>query len=216
MKKAYIIGASSQSRVIASIINQNYEEIFFIDIVSYYGTIDASIQSKKPDNIIQEKYFFDNIEKYSKEDIYIGIGSNEVRTKIYTKLIELNILPTNCIARNAFIAQDAIIGNGVVICPGSLVGSKAIIGNNTIINSISSVDHDCEIGANSHVAAGVTLGGYTIIGENCFLGIKSATIPKIKIGNNSIVMAGSIVYKSVPKDTMVGGNPARLIKKLET
>ena len=95
-----------------------------------------------------------------------------------------------------------------------MIGSKAIIGNNTIINTLSSIDHDCVLGDNTQVTAGVTFGGTTIVGKNCFLGIKSATIPNINIGDNSIIMAGSLVYKNVPENVMVGGNPARVMKNI--
>lgn len=202
MKNAYIFGASGHGNVIASIINNRYDNIYFIDII------------QKSLNIISEADFFSNIGKYQKVDVFIGIGSNKIRTKIYEKLRTNGVTPTNCIAENVFIAHDAILGNGVVICPGCVIGSKAIIGNNTIINTLSSIDHDCILGDNSQVTAGVTFGGTTKTGKNCFFGIKSATIPNVSIGDNSIIMAGSLVYKNIPENVMAGGIPARIIKKV--
>ena len=52
------------------------------------------------------------------------------------------------------------------------------------------------------------------IGNNVFVGHHSLILPGIKIGNNCIIGAGSIVTKDVPNDTIVGGNPARIIKTL--
>jgi|TARA_B100000959_G_C14959635_1_gene615228 sugar O-acyltransferase (sialic acid O-acetyltransferase NeuD family) len=202
MKKAFIFGASGHANVIASIIDIKNMEIFFIDI------------APTKENIINQDDFFKKYDNYKDANIYIGIGSNKIRTKIYERLINLDIIPSNCIAKSAFVAHDAQLGKGVVICPGSVVGSKSIIGNNTIVNTLSSVDHDCILGDNSQVTAGVTFGGNVTVGKNCFFGIKSAVIPSVSIGNNSIVMAGSIVYKSVPENVMVGGNPARLMKKV--
>jgi chloramphenicol O-acetyltransferase type B len=37
----------------------------------------------------------------------------------------------------------------------------------------------------------------------------------VEVGEGSIVAAGSVVVKSVPPFTIVGGNPARVIKELE-
>jgi sugar O-acyltransferase (sialic acid O-acetyltransferase NeuD family) len=202
MKNAYIIGASGHGNVIASIIKNKYKNIYFVDLV------------QKSDDIINQTDFFNNIEKYQNEAVFIGVGSNEMRTKIYEKLKTLHITPANCIAEHAFIAHDAVLGNGVVICPGCVIGSKAIIGNNTIINTLSSIDHDCILGDNSQVTAGVTFGGTTKVGKNCFFGIKSATVPNINIGDNSIIMAGSLVYKDVPENVMVGGVPARIMGKV--
>ena len=39
--------------------------------------------------------------------------------------------------------------------------------------------------------------------------------PGVTIGKNSIVAAGAVVTKDVMDNTLVGGNPAKFIKKLE-
>ena len=203
MKKAFIFGASGHGNVIASILKNRYTEIFFVDLFPTAG------------NLIQELDFFNQIEKYKREDIFLGIGSNQIRTKLFQKLTAYNIVPATCIADSVFIAHDAHIGNGVVVCPGAVIASKAVLENNTIVNTLSSVDHDCFLGEHSQITAGVTFGGNTRVGKNCFFGIKSATIPNITVGDNSIIMAGSIVYKDVPENVMVGGNPARIVKRIE-
>jgi acetyltransferase-like isoleucine patch superfamily enzyme len=44
----------------------------------------------------------------------------------------------------------------------------------------------------------------------------NATILKgVTIGENSVVAAGSVVTRSVPPNTVVAGNPAVFVKKLE-
>ena len=124
-------------------------------------------------------------------------------------------MPATCIADSVIVAYDGHVGNGVVVCQGVGIASKAVFENNTIVTTLSSVDHDCCLGEHSQVTAGVTFGGNTRVGKNCFFGIKSATIPNINVGDNSIVMAGSSVYKDVPENVMVGGNPARIVKRIE-
>ena len=54
-----------------------------------------------------------------------------------------------------------------------------------------------------------------IIGNNVWVGMRSIIMKGVHIGNNSIIAAGSIVTKSVPSDSLYGGNPAAFIKKLE-
>lgn len=54
-----------------------------------------------------------------------------------------------------------------------------------------------------------------IIGNNVWIGERSIILKGVKIGDNSVVAAGSVVTKDVPKNTVVGGNPARIIKSLE-
>ena len=53
----------------------------------------------------------------------------------------------------------------------------------------------------------------TIIGNDVWIGQKAIIMAGIKIGNGSIVAAGSIVTRNVEPYSIVGGNPARLIRK---
>ena len=51
-----------------------------------------------------------------------------------------------------------------------------------------------------------------IIEKNVFIGARAFVMPGITIGENAIVGAGSLVNRSVEKNTIVGGNPAKIIK----
>lgn len=52
------------------------------------------------------------------------------------------------------------------------------------------------------------------IGNDVWIGGGAIILPGITIGNNCIIGAGSVVTKNVPDNSMVAGNPARIIKKL--
>lgn len=53
---------------------------------------------------------------------------------------------------------------------------------------------------------------HTRIGRNCFIGGRSMILPGVEIGDNCVVGAGSIVTRSVPPNSIVAGNPARVIR----
>jgi len=52
---------------------------------------------------------------------------------------------------------------------------------------------------------------HTRIGRNCFIGGRSLILPGVIIGDSCIVGAGSVVTKSVPANSIVAGNPAKVI-----
>jgi acetyltransferase-like isoleucine patch superfamily enzyme len=52
----------------------------------------------------------------------------------------------------------------------------------------------------------------TYIGKNCFIGAHSIILPGIQVGDSSIVAIGSVVTKDVASNTLVAGNPARVIR----
>lgn len=49
------------------------------------------------------------------------------------------------------------------------------------------------------------------IGNNVFIGVDSIICPGVHIGNQVIIGAGSVVTKSIPDDSVVVGNPAKII-----
>lgn len=55
--------------------------------------------------------------------------------------------------------------------------------------------------------------GDTIIGNDVWIGRESVIMPGVTIGDGAIVAAYSVVVKDVAPYTMVGGNPAKVIKK---
>ena len=54
-----------------------------------------------------------------------------------------------------------------------------------------------------------------IIGKNAWLGMGAVLLPGITIGDDSIVGAGSVVTKDVPPKSIVVGNPAKVLRKIE-
>lgn len=54
--------------------------------------------------------------------------------------------------------------------------------------------------------------GDTIIGNDVWLGRESVIMPGVQIGDGAIIAAYSVVTKNVQPYTVVGGNPAKIIK----
>jgi acetyltransferase-like isoleucine patch superfamily enzyme len=53
------------------------------------------------------------------------------------------------------------------------------------------------------------------IKRNVWIGAAATILPGVTVGENSIVAAGAVVNKDVPANSIVGGIPAKLIKKIE-
>lgn len=57
--------------------------------------------------------------------------------------------------------------------------------------------------------------GKITIGNNVYIGSCALIMPGVKIGNNVIVGAGAVVTRSVEPNSIVAGNPARIIGDIE-
>lgn len=101
---------------------------------------------------------------------------------------------------SALIAKDVVLEEGVQIMAGVIIQPGSSIGQDTIVNSRTSIDHDCKVGINCHLAPGVVLSGFVNIDNGVQIGTGTIVIQKIKIGQNSVIAAGSVIYKSVASD----------------
>lgn len=52
------------------------------------------------------------------------------------------------------------------------------------------------------------------IGKNAWIGAGATILPGVTIGDNAVVGAASVVIRDVAPDTIVAGNPARVIKHI--
>ena len=52
------------------------------------------------------------------------------------------------------------------------------------------------------------------INKNAWIGARATILPGISIGENSVVAAGAVVTKDVEPNVVVGGNPAKVLKRL--
>ena len=55
--------------------------------------------------------------------------------------------------------------------------------------------------------------GDTVIGNDVWIGYRATILPGVTIGDGAIIGAYSVVTNDVPSYTIVGGNPAQLIRK---
>ncbi len=98
--------------------------------------------------------------------------------------------------------------------------SKIVIGNNvTISREVMFLTHDYTI-TTALASIGTFIGRgegelYTVrgitVGENCFIGARSSILPGTTIGNNVIVGSCSVVKGTIPDNSIVVGNPCKVI-----
>lgn len=63
------------------------------------------------------------------------------------------------------------------------------------------------------IALGAESRGDTVVGNDVWIGYQALIMPGVHIGNGAIIASGSVVVSDVPAYGVVGGNPAKLLKK---
>ncbi len=115
------------------------------------------------------------------------------------------------IKRGLVVGKNFTRMSGVVIDPSHCW--HITIGDNVILAPrVHVLAHD----ASTKVFLNHTRVANTTIGNNVFIGAGSIVLPGVRIGNNVVIGAGSIVTKDIPDSSVAVGNPARVIKALDT
>lgn len=146
--------------------------------------------------------------------VAIGGSLGDSRGHIFQYLESKGLTPQTIIHPTAFVAYNAEIGRACQILAQSSVCAKAILGDSVIVNTGASVDHETNVGDFVHIAPGATICGEVNIGKHAFIGANATLLPRITIGENSIIGAGSVVTKSIPKNVVAYGNPAKVIRNM--
>lgn len=85
-------------------------------------------------------------------------------------------------------------GTGLVLHPATIMGRNCTLRHCTTVGSKSEKDD------------------VPVFGDNVDIGCNSVILGRITIGDNSIIGAGSVVVDDVPPNSIVAGNPARIIR----
>lgn len=210
-KKIIIIGArhDGHAGVIVNAVNAigGYEIIGFID-----NTPELQNQSVLSIPIISSTDDFEHYD-FPVDAVHIAIGNNVARGKIFHQLKNRGIKVVTIIHPQAYVSDQATIGEGCYIGPKAVVNNGAIIGEACIINSGAIVEHDNKIGFSAHIAPGTKMAGRVEVGEYSFIGIGSTIIEDIKIGAGVMIGAGSTIVKHVPANVTMMGYAAKKYKK---
>jgi len=146
---------------------------------------------------------------------YISIGDNTTigaRTILtaWDKYEGYQFKPEIVIGNNVSIGEDCHITaiNKIEIRDDVLMGKKITITDNAHGES------QFNLLSLPPIKRPLYSKGPVIIGERVWIGDKATILAGVSIGRNSIIGANALVTKDIPENCVVGGIPARIIKKL--
>jgi UDP-2-acetamido-3-amino-2,3-dideoxy-glucuronate N-acetyltransferase len=117
------------------------------------------------------------------------------------------------VQKNAFIGKNCKIQSHTFICEGVTIEDDVLVGHGvTFINDKYPRATNGNGGLQSEADWKVVP---TVVKKGASIGSGSTILCDVTIGEKAIVGSGSVVTKDVPAFTIVAGNPARIIRKIE-
>ena len=117
------------------------------------------------------------------------------------------------VQKGAKIGKHCKVSSHTFICEGVTIGDEVFIGHGVTFTNdrfprATNEDGSAQIDDDWEVVE-------TLVENRASIGSGATLLCGITIGESSLVGAGSVVTKDVPPRTIVAGNPARIVKKLD-
>jgi len=115
------------------------------------------------------------------------------------------------IQKNASVGNNCKISSHTFVCEGVTIEDDVFVGHGVVFinDSYPRATTDGQLQTESDWTVEKTL-----IKKGASIGSGATILAKITIGENAIIGAGSVVTKDVPPNTIVAGNPAKIIRKI--
>lgn len=117
------------------------------------------------------------------------------------------------IQKNASIGRNCKISSHSFVCEGVMIEDEVFVGHSvTFINDIypraTAAGGVLQTEADWKVVP-------TLVRKGASLGSGATILAGIEIGENAIIGAGAVVTRNVPANSIVAGNPARLLREIQ-
>ena len=132
---------------------------------------------------------------------------------LFSKLGKNHMIDYRCYFRypsKIFIGDNVSINRGCEIYPSHAVKNARIIIGNDVTIAPNVVFFGA--GQNIHLEGLPDIAESITVHDGVYIGGNSTIRYGVTIGENSVIAAGSVVVKDVPPNTVVGGNPAKVLR----
>lgn len=125
------------------------------------------------------------------------------------------VRPQTVIDQTAIVPLSTSVGAGTYINAGVVIGAASTFGACCLINRGAVLGHHLAVEDFVSIGPGAVVQGDVTIGRGAMIGTNATVREYVSIGRNAAVGAGAVVLRDVPDNTLVVGNPARFLRRID-
>lgn len=118
-----------------------------------------------------------------------------------------------CVINNGvgdvIIGSHSLVGVGSVVIGPVRIGAKVIIAQHVVLSGLNHAYQDIHTPIRDQPVTTALI----VVEDECWIGANSVITAGVTIGRHCVVAGGSVVTRDVPPYSVVGGNPARILKQ---
>jgi sugar O-acyltransferase (sialic acid O-acetyltransferase NeuD family) len=207
-RQAVVIGGGGHATVLIAVLHK-----LSWDVVGYTDAHDRGTVLGVP-HLGDDTVLPGLLRRYPGCTAAIGVGKVGV-SPLRTDLLQL--ASSLGFELPAFVSPDAVVneyvrlGVGTMVFDGAVVNSGSEIGRGCIVNTHGTIEHDCRLFDDVHVATGATVCGGVSIGAHSLVGAGATVIQGVDICPCCLVGAGAVVTRDLTAPGTYIGTPAERI-----
>ena len=184
------------------------------ELLQYFTTSDTIGENK--DAVEMMRFYSCEAQKITMK-INTAYHEPEEIVSLFSELTGKQIDPSFCLfppfytdfGKNITLGKNVFINAGCKFQDqgGIFIDDGALIGHNVVL---ATLNHDLAPEKRQQLHPGAIY-----IGKNVWIGANAVVCAGVSVGDNAVIAAGAVVVKDVEANTVVGGVPAKLIKKIE-
>jgi sugar O-acyltransferase (sialic acid O-acetyltransferase NeuD family) len=156
--------------------------------------------------------------QYQDCEFVIAIGNPRVRRRVRDKMLTMgNPVFGTLVDPQAIVGrEDVRVGAGSIICAGAVCTIDISIGEHCIVNLNATIGHDSALEDFCTVAPLAALSGHTHLEQLVEIGTGASVRQGLRMARGSMLGMGGVLTQSAPADTILVGNPAKPLRKIES
>jgi sugar O-acyltransferase (sialic acid O-acetyltransferase NeuD family) len=206
MERIVVIGGGGHAKVLISVLKGTPW-----DVVGYTDPQDRGPLLGVP-HLGDDPILAELLSTRGIQHAIIGLGKIDVsstRMRLQGQIESLGYAFPVVVSPQAVVNESVQLGSGTVALDGVVITSGTVAGRCCILNTNSTIEHDCRLGDNVHVASGATVSGGVTVGDDSLIGAGATIVQSVTIGHGCLIGAGAVVVTDITEPGTYVGVPAR-------